>query len=57
MSAQQALCEQGSCLQGLLTNDVNQIYSNSLAIQYSAILNAHGRFLHDLFLYKQPGQH
>ena len=45
-----------SLLQGLLTNDVKQIYSSNLPIQYSAILNAHGRFLHDLFLYQQPGQ-
>lgn len=41
-------------LQGLLTNDVKQLIAREAPAQYAAILNSHGRHLHDLFLYRQP---
>ena len=42
-------------MQGLLTNDVKQLVAREAPAQYAAILNSHGRHLHDLFLYRQPG--
>lgn len=42
-------------VQGLLTNDVKQLVAREAPAQYAAILNSHGRHLHDLFLYRQPG--
>ena len=41
--------------QGLLTNDVKQLVAREAPAQYAAILNSHGRHLHDLFLHRQPG--
>ena len=42
-------------LQGLLTNDVKQMEAQDATMQYAAILNSHGRYLHDLFLHRQKG--
>lgn len=42
-------------LQGLLTNDTKQLEAKDVRMQYAAILNSHGRYLHDLFLHKQKG--
>ena len=42
-------------LQGLLTNDTKQLEAKDMRMQYAAILNSHGRYLHDLFLHKQKG--
>ena len=41
--------------QGLLTNDTKQLEAKDAPMQYAAILNSHGRYLHDLFLHKQKG--
>ncbi|KAL3149050.1 hypothetical protein ABBQ32_001895 [Trebouxia sp. C0010 RCD-2024] len=42
-------------LQGLLTNDTKQLEAKDVRMQYAALLNSHGRYLHDLFLHKQKG--
>lgn len=42
-------------LQGLVTNDVSKLALPDAPPMYAAILNAQGRLLHDLFLYRQPG--
>ena len=34
---------------------MQQLQDKSAPAQYTAILNSHGRHLHDLFLYRQPG--
>ena len=44
-------------MQGLLTNDTKQLEATDAPMQYAAILNSHGRYLHDLFLHKQKGLH
>ncbi|CAL1528939.1 unnamed protein product [Lymnaea stagnalis] len=38
-------------LQGLVTNDVQQLVEKSPAVQYTMMLNVQGRVLYDLFLY------
>ncbi len=43
--------------QGLLTNDVTRLEAPDAEPMYACILNAHGRYLHDLMLYKVPGMH
>ena len=42
-------------LQGLVTNDVAPLEDQHARPMYACILNAQGRFLHDLFLHRQPG--
>ena len=42
-------------LQGLVTNDVAGLEAPGAPPMYTAILNAQGRFLYDLFLHRQPG--
>mmetsp|Transcript_22774 Transcript_22774/g.54518 ORF Transcript_22774/g.54518 Transcript_22774/m.54518 type:complete len:331 (-) Transcript_22774:729-1721(-) len=43
-------------LQGLISNDVQQLAGNSgQRILYSCMFSAQGRFLHDLFLHRVPG--
>ncbi|KAL4431114.1 hypothetical protein ABPG75_006370 [Micractinium tetrahymenae] len=39
-------------LQGLVTNDVSGLEAPGAPAQYAAILNAQGRYLHDLFLHR-----
>ena len=46
-----------SCAQGLLTNDVEALATADGKPLYASILNAQGRVLHDMFLYRQPGKH
>ncbi|GFN85743.1 hypothetical protein PoB_001224900 [Plakobranchus ocellatus] len=43
-------------LQGLVTNDVNQLAEKSPSTQYSMILNVQGRVLYDLFLYNSSSE-
>jgi folate-binding Fe-S cluster repair protein YgfZ len=43
-------------LQGLVTNDVAPLEDQHARPMYACILNAQGRFLHDLFMHRQPGQ-
>ena len=43
-------------LQGLVTNDVAPLEDQHARPMYACILNAQGRFLHDLFLHRQPGK-
>lgn len=58
------LCKQRRCvkdwmlsgLQGLLTNDVSRLAESGSLPMYAAMLNAQGRVVQDLFLYRQPGQ-
>ena len=42
-------------LQGLLTNDANMLNKPSAQPLYAALLNAQGRYLHDMFLYRTKG--
>ena len=42
-------------MQGLLTNDVNGLGKEGAMPVYAALLNAQGRHLHELFLYRGPG--
>ena len=42
-------------MQGLLTNDTKLLEAEDSPMQYAAILNSHGRYLHDLFLHRQKG--
>lgn len=44
-----------TCLQGLVTNDVSGLEAPGAPPQYAAILNAQGRYLHDLFLHRTQG--
>ena len=43
-------------MQGLLTNDVAALATAEGKPLYASILNAQGRVLHDMFLYRQPGE-
>ncbi|KAK9811933.1 hypothetical protein WJX73_000684 [Symbiochloris irregularis] len=43
-------------LQGILTNDVTSLGTGGGKPVYAALLNAQGRFLHDLFLHSRPGE-
>lgn len=45
------------CVQGLLTNDVTSLQPSGAAPCYAALLNAQGRFLHDMVLSRCTGQH
>jgi hypothetical protein len=42
-------------LQGLLTNDVLPLEAPSAPPVYACLLNAQGRHLHDLLLFRTPG--
>lgn len=52
---QRCILELVTCLQGLVTNDVAALEDPQARPMYACILNAQGRFLHDLFLHRQPG--
>jgi hypothetical protein len=43
-------------LQGLVTNDVAPLGDQHARPMYACILNAQGRFLHDLFMHRQSGK-
>ena len=43
-------------VQGLVTNDVAALEDQRARPMYACILNAQGRFLHDLFMHRQPGE-
>ena len=47
--------EPGLVAQGLVTNDVAALDTPKAKPLYTCILNAQGRVLHDMFLYRQPG--
>lgn len=42
-------------VQGLVTNDVSQLEQPGAKALYASVLNAQGRFLHDMFLFNQSG--
>lgn len=44
-----------SAEQGLLTSDVNPMQKPNATPIYAALLNAQGRQLHDMFLFRAPG--
>ena len=46
---------EGLLTQGLLTNDVAALATPEAKPLYACILNAQGRVLHDMFLYRQGG--
>ena len=47
---------QAEFMQGIVTNDVAALEDQSRQPIYAALLNAQGRFLHDLFLHTEQGK-
>lgn len=43
-------------MQGLVTNDVSALERPGALPLYSCILNAQGRYLHDMLLFRTPGE-
>ena len=37
-------------LQGIITNDPKLLQNGTTDVMYTALLNSHGRFMHDAFL-------